>query len=113
MTAYMISFPSGEMRLDEGGIEAAARDAHAVVAEAKAAGVWVFGGGIDEAVAPVRVSADATVTEDTYPQTARLEGGYTIIDVATREEALGWAAKIAAACRCPQEVRQFAYDPES
>lgn len=33
--------------------EAAARDAHAVIDEAKAAGVYVFGGGIDEDVPPV------------------------------------------------------------
>ncbi len=113
MTKYMISFPSGEMQLDEGGIEAASVDAHAVVAEAKAAGVWVFGGGVNEDVPPVRVAADGTVTEDTYPQTARLEGGYTILELPNREEAERWAAKLAAACRCPQELREFWYDPES
>lgn len=29
------------------------------------------------------------------------------------EAALHWAAKIAAACRCAQEVRAFQYDPAS
>lgn len=110
---YLISFPSGEMQLDEGGIEAAAIDSHAVVAEAKAAGVWVFGGGIDESVPPVLVAADGTVTEGTYPQTARIEGGYTVLEVPTRDEAVRWAAKIAAACRCRQELRVFGFDPES
>ena len=28
-----------------------------------------------------------------------------------REEALAWAAKIAVACRCAQEVREFMPDP--
>jgi hypothetical protein len=37
--------------------------------------------------------------------------GGTGIDVPSREEALQWAAKIAAACRCAQEVREFAPDP--
>lgn len=110
---YLISFPSGEMQLDEGGLEAASVDSHAVVAEAKAAGVWVFGGGIDESVPPVLVAADGTVTEGTYPQTARIEGGYTVLEVPTRDEAVRWAAKIAAACRCRQELRVFGFDPES
>lgn len=110
---YLISFPSGEMQLDEGGLEAASVDSHAVVAEAKAAGVWVFGGGIDESVPPVLVAADGTVTEGTYPQTARIEGGYSVLEVPTRDEAVRWAAKIAAACRCRQELRVFGFDPES
>ena len=49
----------------------------------------------------------------TYPSTGDLFGGYTIIEVPTAAEAYEWAAKIAVACRCPQEVREFQYDPES
>lgn len=113
MTKYLISFPSGEMDIPPEGIQAVADASHAVVREAKAAGVWVFGGGIDETVAPVKVSADGTVTDGTHPQTARIEGGYTVLELPSREAALEWAAKIAAACRCDQEVRAFMYDPES
>jgi hypothetical protein len=47
-----------------------------------------------------------------YPQTKELSGGFTVVDVPTREAALGWAAKIAVACRCAQEVREFGPDPE-
>jgi hypothetical protein len=36
----------------------------------------------------------------------------TIVDVPSREEALKWAAKVAAACRCAQEVREIGFDPE-
>jgi hypothetical protein len=54
---------------------------------------------------PVMVAGDGTVTADTYPQTKELWGGVTVVDVPTREAALEWAAKIAAACRCAQEVR--------
>ena len=39
-------------------------------------------------------------------------GGFSIINVATKEEADIWAAKIATSCRCPQEVRQIMDDPE-
>ncbi len=57
------------------------------------------------------VAADGTVAAGTYPQTRQLLGGVTIVDVPTREAALEWAAKIAAACRCAQEVREFMFDP--
>jgi hypothetical protein len=39
-------------------------------------------------------------------------GGFSIIDVPNREEALRWAAKFAAACRCVQEVRDIMFDLE-
>ena len=113
MTKYLISFQSGAMDVTPEELPAVADAAHAVVQEAKDAGVWVFGGGIDESVAPVRVDAAGTVREGTYPETAKIEGGYTVLELATREEALAWAAKIARACRCEQEVRAFQYDPAS
>lgn len=113
MTKYMISFPSGAMDIRADELPAVSDAAHAVVEEAKSAGVWVFGGGIDESVPPVMVAQDGTVTEGTYPQTRHLEGGYTIVEVPTRDAALEWAAKIAVACRCAQEVRAFMYDPAS
>jgi hypothetical protein len=113
MTKYLISFPSGEMQIPEGQFQQVVDESHAVIQEAKDAGVYVFGGGIDESVPPVRVAADGTVTDGTYPQTRQIEGGYTVLELPSREEAVRWAAKIAAACRCPQELRQFGYDPMS
>lgn len=113
MTHYLISFPSPAMVIPEGEFDDVVRDSHAVIQEAKDAGVYVFGGGIDESVAPVLVSADGTVREGTYPQTAQIEGGYTVLNLPTREAALEWARKIATSCRCDQEVRAFGYDPMS
>lgn len=113
MTKFLISFPGEAMQLTPEEFEAAGRDAHAVVEEAKQAGVWVFGGGIDEDVPPVLVAGDGTVTEGTHPGHTVPDGGYTVVEVPTREEALAWAAKIAVACRCTQEVRQFQHDPAS
>lgn len=113
MTKYLISFPSSAMILSEQDLAAVAAASHAVVREAKAAGVWVFGGGIDEGIPPVMVSGDGTVTEGTYPQTRTIEGGYAILELPSREHAISWAAKIAASCRCAQELRVFMYDPES
>lgn len=113
MTKYLISFPSGAMVFPQEDLPAVSDASHAVVREAKAAGVWVFGGGLAESVPPVMVSADGTVTEGTYPQTRTIEGGYAILELPSRAEAITWAAKLAAACRCAQELREFMYDPES
>jgi hypothetical protein len=95
------------MDVAEDELPAVADAAHAVIQAAQDAGVYVFGGGIDEAVPPVLVAGDGS----TSPDTSKLDGGFTIIDVDTRDEAIEWAAKIAVACRCPQELRAFMYDP--
>jgi hypothetical protein len=55
------------------------------------------------------VGPDGTVTDGA--ESKAYIGAFTIIDVPSREEALQWAAKIAAACRCAQEVREFMTDP--
>lgn len=113
MTRYLISFPSPAMdhiRAEE--FPAVGEAAHAVIREAMDAGVYVFSGGIDESVEPVRVAADGTITDGTYPQTRELDGGFAVFDLPSREEAVEWAAKIAAACRCDQELREFMPDPE-
>jgi hypothetical protein len=87
--------------------------AHAVIREAKAAGVYVFGGGINTEVEPVVVAADESCTTDTYRQTREFDGGFCVLELPSREAAVHWAARIAAACRCAQELREFYYDPES
>jgi hypothetical protein len=113
MAKYLISFPSAAMVVPEGEWEAVIRDSHAVIDEAKAAGVYVFGGGIDENVAPALVSADGTVAEGGYPWAPALDGGFTVLELPSREEAVAWAARLAKACRCDQELRVFQFDPES
>lgn len=113
MTKYLISFPSRAMQVSAAELPAVAQAAHAVMREARAAGVYVFGGGIDEAVMPVQVGADGGTAAAAYPETQALSGGFCVLELDTREAALQWAAKIAAACRCPQDVRAFMHDPES
>ncbi|HKD94380.1 MAG TPA: YciI family protein [Gaiellaceae bacterium] len=113
MTRYLIAFPSSAMNhvpADE--LPAVGEAAQAVVREAMAAGVWVFGGGLAEDVDPILVAGDGTITPGTYPQNTELNGGFSVLDVPSREAAEEWAAKFAAACRCPQELREFMPDPE-
>jgi hypothetical protein len=109
---YLISFDDGAMDHipDEEG-PAVGDAAHAVIREAQKAGVWVFAGGVypHDEVSPSVVAPDGTVTDRT--ENKAYIAGVTIIEVPSREEALQWAAKIAAACRCAQEVREFGADP--
>ncbi|MBH9577247.1 transcription initiation protein [Inhella sp. 1Y17] len=87
--------------------------ARQVIREAKAAGVYAFAGGIHTAVAPLMVEADSTVRQATYPQTREFDGGFCVLRLPSREVAVRWAARIAQACRCAQELREFGDDPES
>ena len=109
MTRYLISFDAGWMDFPEEDLPDVARAAHEVVRESMDAGVWVFAGGLEDKRASV-VATDGTVTDGPYPETKEIIAGFTIVDVPSREEALRWAAKIAAACRCKQEVREFGDD---
>ncbi|MCL2515195.1 MAG: transcription initiation protein [Microbacteriaceae bacterium] len=113
MTTYLISFPSGAMQITPDELSLADTDAHQVVEDAKAAGVYVFGGGIDEDVAAQLVAADGSVGPITYNDPAHLNGGFMVIETDSREDAVRWAARTAAACRCPQELREFMYDPRA
>jgi hypothetical protein len=107
MTRYLISFDAHAMNHIPGeDMPAVAEASHAVVYEAMDAGVWVFGGGLENQKASI-VATDGTVTDGPYPQAI---GGLSVIDAPSREEALKWAAKIAVACRCAQEVREFMPD---
>jgi hypothetical protein len=77
---------------------------------AEDAGVWVFSAGLEHQV-PSVVGTDGTVTERPFPESKRHIGGFAVVDVSSREVALEWAAKIAAACRCAQEVFELLPDP--
>ena len=112
MTRYLISFPQGAMTFPEEELPDVANAAHAVSHEAKNAGVWVFGGGLSAHEQASVVAMDGTVTDSTYPKSTDHLGGFAVVDVPLREEALEWAAKIAVACRCAQEVRELVPDPD-
>ncbi len=111
MTRYLISFDDGAMTFAEEDLPAVAEAARAVIDEAKAAGVWVFSGGLKSPEEMSVVATDGTVTDGADRENKAYVGGVTVVDVASREEALDWAAKIAVACRCAQEVREFMFDP--
>jgi len=111
MTRYLISFDDGAMTFPEEDLPAVAAAAQAVMNEAIRAGAWVLGGGLHSQDEVSAVGTDGTVTNGPSPEGKAYIGGFSIVDVASREEALRWAAKFAVACRCAQEVREFVPDP--
>jgi hypothetical protein len=109
MSKFIISFGANAMdHVPDEDMPAVADAAHAVVQEILNAGVYVFAGGLENRKASI-VATDGTVIDGPEPKAI---GGVTIVEVPTREEALEWAAKIAVACRCAQEVWEIRHDPE-
>ncbi len=91
--------------------------ARAVLDEMRAAGVYVFAGGLEEEVDKA-FSADATsgtvlITDGPFIETKEWLGGFTVVDVANVEAAKMWAGKVAEACGWPQEVRRFKPQPRA
>ena len=111
MARFLISFKNGAMVIPEEDMPDVSKAARAVVQETKGAGVFVFGGGLPVDPEYDVVATDGTVTDGPYPESKEFIGGFIVVDVPSREEALAWAAKVAVACRCAQEVREFLPDP--
>src|SRR5690242_16532670 len=111
MARYLISFDEGWMNFPDEDLPAVADAAHAVIQEARDAGVFVFTGGLPVKGETTVVTPDGAVSDGPYPETKEVIGGFVVVDVATRAEAGDWAKKVAASCRCAQEVREFLPDP--
>jgi len=111
MTEYLIAFNDEwvpDHTIEE--LREKSRAVRALIAEMKAAGVFVFTGGLDDA-APV-FSVDASSGTPLFSDGPFIEskehlGGFAVVDVADEQAARHWAAKIAVACGWPQEVRRF------
>jgi hypothetical protein len=117
MPIYLISFEKGAMDHIPDGDWDDVRDAsRAAVQEAKDAGVYRFAGGLsydDGDVQAAVVGMDGMITDGPFAEGKEFIGGVLVVDVPSRDDALKWAAKVAAACRCAQDVRKFIDDPES
>jgi len=112
MARYLISFDDGWMTFPREELPDVAKAALEVVHQAQRAGVWVYGAGLESQRATI-VGTDGVVTDGPVPETKAVIGGFSIIEVPSRAEALDWAARFARACRCAQEVREIMYDPAS
>jgi hypothetical protein len=78
--------------------------------ELKAAGAWVFAGGLHPASTATVVrmkDGDVLTTDGPYVEAKEHIGGFTIIQAADLDAALDWAAKYARITHLPVEVRPF------
>jgi hypothetical protein len=111
MTEYLIAFNGTwvpEHTVEE--LREKSKAVAALRAEMKAAGVFVFLGGLDDDAPVFSVDASSGTplfSDGPFAESKEHLGGFTIVDVADEEAARLWAGKIAVACGWPQEVRRF------
>lgn len=111
MPRYLLSFyqPQGPIPPRE-VLDPIMRELDAVNREMKAAGAWVFAGGLHPpstaTVARFR-NGDVLLTDGPFAEGKEYLGGITIVDVPDLDAALMWAGKIARASTLPIEVRPF------
>jgi hypothetical protein len=108
---YLISFDEGAMDFPASELPAVTEASLAVVAEAERAGVWVYGDGMRPDAGAMVVGTDGSVVEIADLGATPRIGGFCVLDVGTRSDAIEWAGRIAVACRCAQTVREVLPDP--
>lgn len=96
-------------------LEPVMRDVAAFNEELRAAGAWVFAGGLDRAEASVVVrfhGDDVVTTDGPYEREDEHAGGICIVAAPDYDAAIEWGRKLARATTLPVEVREFQGAPE-
>ena len=112
MKQYLLAVQFDESAPPESEEEVQAQMARTgkVTAEMKAAGSWVFVGGLQHSHASTVVrpaGGTTTMTDGPFAETKEQLGGFWVIQVDDLDQALAWAEKCALACGQPIEVRPF------
>jgi hypothetical protein len=87
-----------------------ARDLEVLNAELKAAGAWVFAGGLHppHTATVVRVrDGEVLTTDGPFAEAKEHIGGFTIVTAPDLDAALEWGHRLARATTLPIEVRPF------
>lgn len=82
----------------------------AVQEEMRAAGAWVFSGGLHSASAATVLNPrgeDMPMIDGPYTEGKEHVGGLVILNAESLDEALSWGRKVAQATTLPVEVRPF------
>ncbi len=116
MKQYLLSIyqPDGEAPGPE-VLDPIMRDVEAVNAELKAAGAWVFAGGLHppSTATVVRLQDGEVLTTDgPFAEGKEHIGGFTVINAPDLDAALEWGRKLARAITLPIEVRPFQGEAE-
>lgn len=113
MTEYLLSVWADEATFADVSpqdMQRAYSQVDAFNTELKAAGSWVFAGGLhpsSTATVVRSVDGQVTTTDGPFVETKEVLGGFWVIQAADLDAALAWAAKASAACMGPVEVRPF------
>jgi len=94
-------------------LEKVMEDVRAIRQDMKAAGAWVFAGGLHPASSATVVrfkDGDALMTDGPYTEGKEHIGGFSIIKAPDLDAALEWGRKLARATTLPIEVRPFHAD---
>ena len=97
------------------GFEELAATTYHYIEELVKAGVFVAAEGLDDAGQGVVVdfSGEApVVTDGPYGETKELFGGYFLLDVASKQEAVEWAKRVPSVAGSKIEIRRVAGDDE-
>jgi len=116
MKQYLLSIyqPDGEPPAPE-ILEKVMRDIDVLIREAKAAGAWVFNGGLHapSTATVVRLQdAELLMTDGPFAEGKEHIGGFLIIKAIDLDSALEWGRKAARAITLPIEVRPFEGEAE-
>jgi hypothetical protein len=111
MKQYLLSIyqPDGETPPPE-FLERVMRDVGALIEDTKAAGAWVFNGGLHppSTATVVRLQdGDLLTTDGPFVEGKEHIGGFLVIKAPDLDSALAWARKLARVITLPIEVRPF------
>jgi hypothetical protein len=116
MKQYLLSVyqPEGDPPPPE-VLDEVMRDVDALVRELKAAGAWVFNGGLHapSTATVVRLQGDEVLmTDGPFAEGKEYIGGICIVKAPDLDAALEWGRKVARATTLPIEVRPFVDEAE-
>ncbi len=118
MKQYLLSVHhvAGEEQPAPDVIEAMYKDVEAFNEEMRAAGRWVFAGGLETPDIATVVRAhqgdEVLITDGPFPESKEQLGGFWVLKAEDLDEALELAKRASRACQGAVEVRPFQDDPE-
>jgi hypothetical protein len=112
MTQYLLSIchPADAVQPPPDQLAAIMQRVGQVDADMRAAGAWVFAGGMHDPSSATVVdtrSGDTVLSDGPFIETKEWVGGIVIVDVDDLDAALGWASRLGDAIGQPIEVRPF------
>ncbi len=112
MTQYMLSVHhvEGEAMPEGEDMQRMYRQVDAFNRKVMDAGIWVFGGGLEDPSATTTVDATGTepiITDGPFAETKEYLGGFWVLEAPDLDAALKLALEASAACEGKVQVRPF------